>query len=258
MDKNDIELGKHYAIREHPDDDLQHVKILESVRSGKWRAEWIDPNRGLVDYVASRHIIVPWGQRGALLRDERDAATMAASVDRSGFPGDRHPIAMAVTTILDSTSERGIHLHHGVLTYETDVIERIAARAGIDPPDHPVGYQDRHGRYHLPWDCALALAEAFARNEPSTVLDPIDAQEQEWATEASEPGQHYLIDLLTEYRSVWAIIRQWAGHDAAVAAREARIRDLERLLTSVMWDLRRPDPDCEQIAARIHRALSGR
>ena len=54
MDKNDIELGKHYAIREHPNDDLQHVKIVESVRSGKWRAEWIDPNPGLVDYVASR------------------------------------------------------------------------------------------------------------------------------------------------------------------------------------------------------------
>lgn len=82
MDKNDIELGKHYAIREHPDDDLQHVKILESVRSGKWRAEWINPNPGLVDYVASRHIIVPWGQRRALLRDERNAATMFASVDR--------------------------------------------------------------------------------------------------------------------------------------------------------------------------------
>ena len=59
MDKNNIEPGKHYAIREHPNDDLQHVKIVESVRSRKWRAEWIDPNPGLIDYVASRHIIVP-------------------------------------------------------------------------------------------------------------------------------------------------------------------------------------------------------
>ena len=54
MDKNNIEPGKHYAIREHPNDDLQHVKIVESVRSRKWRAEWIDPNPGLIDYVASR------------------------------------------------------------------------------------------------------------------------------------------------------------------------------------------------------------
>jgi hypothetical protein len=53
MDKNNIEPGKHYAIREHPNDDLQHVKIVESVRSRKWRAEWIDPNPGLIDYVAS-------------------------------------------------------------------------------------------------------------------------------------------------------------------------------------------------------------
>ena len=245
MDKHDIEPGKHYAIREHPTDDLQHVKILESVRSGKWRAEWIDPNPGLVDYVSSRHIIVPWGQRRALLRDERNADAMTAAVDRSGFPGNHHPVAIAVTEILDSTGERDISVHHGVLSYEPDVLERVAARANIDIPDHVVGYRDRHGRHHLPWDCAIALAAAFACNEPSTVLDPIDAKEHEWSTEARRPGGHYLIDLLTEYRAVWAIVRQWAGHDAAIAAREERIRDLEQLVTSVMWDLRRTDPDCD-------------
>ena len=166
MDKNNIEPGKHYAIREHPNDDLQHVKIVESVRSRKWRAEWIDPNPGLIDYVASRHIIVPWGQRQALLSDERNAGTMALAVQRSGFPGDHHPIAFAVDTILDATSEHSISVNHGVLSYEADALERVAARAGIGPPDHPVSYRDRHGRHHLPWDCALALAEAFARNEP--------------------------------------------------------------------------------------------
>jgi hypothetical protein len=180
------------------------------------------------------------GQRQALVRDERNAGNMASAVERSGFPGDHHPTAVAVDTVLDSTSEHSISVKHGVLSYEADALERVAARAGIDPPEHPVGYQDRHGRHHLPWDCALALAEAFARNEPSTVLDPIDTQEHEWATEARSPGHSYLIGLLTEYRAAWAIVRQWAGHDAAIAAREARITDLERLLTSVMWDLRRP------------------
>jgi len=43
-----------------------------------------------------------------------------------------------------------------------------------------------------------------------------------------------------------------------VAMREARIRQLEELLTSVMWDLRRPDVDRERTAARVERALRGR
>ena len=117
---------------------------------------------------------------------------------------------------------------------------------------------DRHGRHHLPWSSALELAEAFARNEPATVLDPIDTQEHEWATEARSPGNSYLIGLLTDYRAAWAIVRQWAGHDAAIAARETRITELEHLLTQTMWDLRRPKPDPERIAGRIDRALRGR
>ncbi len=36
-----------FLSREHPGDALQRVKILESVRRGKWRVEWVDPNPGL-------------------------------------------------------------------------------------------------------------------------------------------------------------------------------------------------------------------
>lgn len=59
-------------------------------------------------------------------------------------------------------------------------------------------------------------------------------------------------------RARWALVRQWAGHDTAIAAREERIASLEELLTHAMWDLRRPNPDLERIAARIERALRAR
>jgi len=45
MDKSSIKPGRQYAIREHPSDELQRVKILDSVRPGKWRVECRRPSR---------------------------------------------------------------------------------------------------------------------------------------------------------------------------------------------------------------------
>ena len=39
MDEINIKTGRHYAIREHAGDELQHAKILELVRSARWRAD---------------------------------------------------------------------------------------------------------------------------------------------------------------------------------------------------------------------------
>jgi hypothetical protein len=258
MDKKSIMPGKHYGIREHAGAELQHVKILEPVRSGKWRVQWVKPNPGLVDYIRSRDVVVEWTDRHAFLRDERNAQALADAVERSDFPGDQHPLGTAVGLVLDATGERTVYCHKGILHFDRAGIERVAARARIAVPEHPVGYRDRHGQHYLPWNCALELAEAFARSEPATVLDPIDAQEGEWSLQARQMGQQHLVSLLTEYRAAWALVRQWAGHDAAIAMREERIRQLEELLTRVMWELRRPDADRDLIASRIERAMRGR
>jgi hypothetical protein len=258
MDKSNVTVGRHYAVREHAGDELEHVRVLESVRSGKWRVEWVSPNAGLVDFVRSRDIIIEWGQRRALLRDERAGQLLAECVERSSYPGPQHPLTKAVESVLDAASEPSVWLHQGVLTFKRDGIARMAARVGVPAPEHPTGYADRNGWCHLPWSCALELAEAFARNEPATVLEPIDAEEREWSVRSREPGEQHLVRLLTGYRAVWAIVRQWASHDAAIALREARIRELEDLLVKVMWDLRRPGADGDRIAARIDRAMRGR
>lgn len=227
------------------------------VRSGKWRVEWVEPNPGLVDYIRSRDVIVEWGDRRGFLRDERNALALAETVERSGFPGDQHPLDRAVGLVLDASGERSVYVHKGILHFDPDALERIATRAGTTVPEHPSGYRDRQGEHHLPWNCALQLAEAFARSEPTTVLTPIDAQEAELSVRSRQPGEQYLVSLLTEYRAAWAIVRQWASHDAAVALREERIRQLEELLTRVLWDLRRPDADPGRISNQIERALHG-
>jgi hypothetical protein len=60
------------------------------------------------------------------------------------------------------------------------------------------------------------------------------------------------VPLLNEYRAAWALIRQWAGHDAAIAEREARIQQLERLVWDAVYTLQNRGFDDE--AFRLRRA----
>lgn len=74
MEKAGIEIGEEYGLREprQPGAPLQRVRILEHVRGKKWRAEWIEPNPCLKDYVESQHLVVRWKDRKACLRDEEN------------------------------------------------------------------------------------------------------------------------------------------------------------------------------------------
>lgn len=60
MQKSEIKVGEEYALREvlNRDNPFQPVKIIEYIRRNKWRAQWIDPNPGLMDYIESKHLIV--------------------------------------------------------------------------------------------------------------------------------------------------------------------------------------------------------
>ncbi|MGA2946804.1 MAG: hypothetical protein WA350_08495 [Candidatus Sulfotelmatobacter sp.] len=55
MLKSEINPRMDYALREKsaPDAPLQRVRIIEHIRGNKWKAEWVDPNPGLIDYVES-------------------------------------------------------------------------------------------------------------------------------------------------------------------------------------------------------------
>jgi hypothetical protein len=42
----------------------------------KWQAKWIKPNAGLIDYVSTKQILVPWKEQTAFLKEERDRQVM--------------------------------------------------------------------------------------------------------------------------------------------------------------------------------------
>jgi hypothetical protein len=74
MLKAEIKPGLQYAVREkrEPGTPFQRVRILEHIRGNKWKAEWIEPNPGLIDYVESGQLIVPWKQRRPFLEEENE------------------------------------------------------------------------------------------------------------------------------------------------------------------------------------------
>lgn len=86
----------------------------------------------------------------------------------------------------------------------------------------------------------------------------LDAKERRWEIDARDPANHYLVGLLNDYRAEWAIIRQWAGYDQAVAMREEEITRLSGLLRQAMWKLRETGADAEAIAQWIERSLGRR
>src|SRR6185436_15685214 len=105
----------------------------------------------------------------------------------------------------------------------------------------------------LPFDEALDMGRRFCSAEPATVLIGVETTERQWAREAATPGEEHMTSLLTQYRASWALIRQWAGHDAAVAQREAEIQRLERLVWDAIYVLQKAGLDSE--AARLRRAV---
>jgi hypothetical protein len=66
-------------------------------------------------------------------------------------------------------------------------------------------------------------------------------------------GQNCGCALLKEFRVSWALIRQWTGHDPAIAAREAQIETPERLVWDAIYALQKAGLDSE--ASRLRRAI---
>jgi hypothetical protein len=202
MLKSQIKTRTEYALRERrtPGTPLQRVRIIEHIRGNKWKAEWIDPNPGLIHYVESSQLIVPWKEHKAFLKDEGNAERLREHNERQGFKGDC-PIASASLQVFESVGEQ-VQFSHGSLSGLPEAIERLKARAGMDPKQHsPVGYVDRHGTLHLPFDEALDLGRRFCAAEPSTVLVGVETTEREWEQKARR-GEDYIVGLLNEYRGL--------------------------------------------------------
>ena len=90
--------------------------------------------------------------------------------------------------------------------------------------------------------------------EPATALTNVEATERNWSLTAPRANGEYIIPLLNHHRASWAIIRQWCGQDAAIAARENRIAELERLVWDAIYVLQKAGLDGE--ANKLRRTVS--
>ena len=99
----------------------------------------------------------------------------------------------------------------------------------------------------------MTFARAFCMQEPAGVLASIDAIERDLSLSATKPENAYQIPLLNRFRGSWAIVRQWCGQDAAIALREKRIKDLEKLLWDAVYVLQKAGQDLE--SAKLRRRL---
>jgi hypothetical protein len=233
----DIKPGGEYAYREkrRQRTPLEHVRVIERVRS-RWRIEWLEPNRGLQDFVQSTQIIVPWDERDSYVHDENQWAALA-SVSGAQWPARGHPVSDAVDTVFESTGEDIWVGSYGTLHSPSDVFGRILRRAQIECPVEPPGYVDRQGEVLLPFSSALRIAQAFAAAESQTVLFTVDMAEQKYESAAREPDD-LLVPLVQHWKAGWALCRQWAGLDQAIAQRDAEIERLKRTIEDIRYELR--------------------
>jgi len=254
MVRSEIKLHEEYALREKraPGSAFERVRIISHIRRNKWKVEWIDPNPGLVDYVESGQLIVPWKEHKTFLKEEANEERLREHNRRSGYDGEESPVVRALHEVFESVGD-GLSFYRGILTASPEAITRLRARALVNSNyESAVAYVDRQGNLRLPFDVALDLGRKFCAAEPAAVLVGVEATERDWDRRARN-GEDHLISLLNEYRASWALVRQWAGHDAAVAQREAEIQRLERLVWDAVYVLQKASLDAE--AARLRRAL---
>ena len=254
MLKSAIKPGVEYGLREKrtPGTPLQRVRVMEHIRRNKWKVQWIDPNPGLVDYVESGQLVVAWKEHKAFLKEEANAERLREHNERHGYDQEESPVVTALYQVFESVAD-GIDFYRGSITCSPEAMERFLARIGLNAPlESPVAYVDRQGQLHFPFDVALNLGRRFCAVEPSTVLVGVEVTERDWTHRAGH-GDDYLVSLLNQYRAAWALIRQWAGHDAAIAQREAEIQKLERLVWDAIYALQKAGLESE--AGRLRRAI---
>lgn len=258
MESRFLIIGRRYGFREkRSDSDLIKVKLLDKVgRKGKVKIVFEEgPHPGLEEYVNTRQIVVPWGERKALLRDEKRLGELLEYSE----PRSDRALAAACSAVLEATGEPGAWAGEAVTSMDERELQRILDRSGLDgsPSDlHPLGFCDRHGEVHLPLDAVVGLAQAFAAAEPRTVVECIDDQEEELRLKGNQPGDRWYHQYLREQMPGFAIARQWAGLEQEAEMLRKEIARLRSLVSTAAYELKRSG--AERKGNSLLRALEGR
>src|SRR5688500_2789847 len=105
MLKADIKPGTEYALREKrfAGAAVERVRIVEHLRGNKWKAEWIEPNPGLVHYVESGQLVSTWRGHRAFLAEEQHQSRLREQNERDGYRKDS-PLDRALHEVFESVA----------------------------------------------------------------------------------------------------------------------------------------------------------
>ena len=258
MDKSQIEVGRRYAMREKVSagQPLIQVQVLEIARGTQVKVRRLsEPHEGLEEFVRTRQLLVPWGERQAFLKDEELARIFDEARQRPN-----QALHGAIETVMEATGYAdGGADDDGTVHMEAVELREIARLAGL-PQNledlHEAAYVDRCGEMHLPVEVAEQLAHAYASAEPEMVLMSIEDFESEYKAKGYEPGQRYYHDILREEMPGFALARFWAGHEEEVAQLRGEIERMRKLVETAADALEKAGQERE--GWRLRRGLEGR
>lgn len=212
MRREDIKVGSLYALRVNAVDELLKVKALRPPKRGQVKVEHLSgDDTGLQEWVKTRHLMCPWTQRKAFLRDEEQWALLRqVSREARDFV-----VEDAISSVLTATGEEtGFQL---VWRSDPAKVRRLWARAGLtdDPTHERYAFVDREGMLCLPYPAALRFAQAFAAVEPETCLLYVREWEERLRAEGYQPGHAYAHSALREFAPGFALIKDWASKPLA-------------------------------------------
>jgi len=103
---SELIAGAEYGFREkrNPGSPLTRIKLIQHVRGARWKAKWIDTHPGLVDYVTTKQILVPWKDHKRFLEEERDQARLREHNVEAGYKA-ASPVADALQQIFETVGD---------------------------------------------------------------------------------------------------------------------------------------------------------
>src|SRR3954463_14845873 len=116
MLKGQIKPGDEYAVREKRvvGGPLEHVRIVAHIRGNKWKAEWIEPNPGLVHYVESGQLVSTWRDRKAFLGERKHKARLKSQSEQDGYRKES-PVDRALYCVFENVAD-DVQYYNGVLS----------------------------------------------------------------------------------------------------------------------------------------------
>ena len=254
MQSSELTKGRLYAWCESPlgvSPGFVRVRFRGPARAGKAKILWEEGDlRGLEEWVSTRQLLCPWGERLALLRDRRRQADLERDSDEILDP----VVERAISLVLTATGEeRGFDR---TWTPRVGKAQRLWQRAGLpgDPRDEPLAFVDRNGRLHLGYASALKFAMAFAASDPESCVHLIERSESKLRAEGYLPGSRSHHEVLRQAGPAYALVRQWAGEPEVVLLR-SEITRLQGLVSQAVRELRAAGN--EQGASSLERGLRG-